>query len=59
MVIENLRMKREETALEGVLILTPDIFSDNRGLFMELFQGERYRDLLYLEEDEHFVQDNF
>lgn len=52
-------MKTEITALDGVLLLTPDVFSDDRGSFMELFQEERYRELLHLAHDEHFVQDNF
>ncbi len=52
-------MKVEKTILEGVLILTPDVFSDNRGSFMELFQEARYRELLGLAVNEHFVQDNF
>lgn len=52
-------MNTETTPLDGVLLLTPDVFSDDRGSFMELFQKERYRELLHLGDDEHFVQDNF
>lgn len=52
-------MNVEKTALEGVLVIEPDIFSDERGSFMELFQEERYRGALGLSVGEHFVQDNF
>jgi len=49
-------MKIIATALSGVLIIEPSVFSDERGYFLELFQAERY-------EAEgipaHFVQDNF
>lgn len=52
-------MKVEKTTLAGVMIIEPDVFADNRGSFMELFQAERYRELLQLGDNEHFVQDNF
>lgn len=52
-------MKVEKTALEGVLTIEPDVFADNRGSFMELFQAGRYQEMLGLSADEHFVQDNF
>ncbi len=52
-------MQVEKTALDGVVIVTPDVFADERGSFMELFQEERYREALGLKADEHFVQDNF
>jgi dTDP-4-dehydrorhamnose 3,5-epimerase len=52
-------MQVEKTALDGVVIVTPDVFTDERGSFMELFQEERYREALGLESQEHFVQDNF
>ena len=51
-------MQVEKTDLEGVLILMPDVFADERGFFMESFQEERYREALNLPEDERFVQDN-
>ncbi|MHB1073936.1 MAG: dTDP-4-dehydrorhamnose 3,5-epimerase [Gemmatimonadaceae bacterium] len=35
-------MKVEETALDGVLLLTPRRFLDHRGSFLELWQRERY-----------------
>ena len=48
-------MKVIKTALEGVLIIEPDVFGDHRGFFMETYQKQRYK--------EHgisvdFVQDN-
>ncbi len=52
-------MNVEKTALEGVLIVTPDVYTDERGSFMELFQEARYQEVLGLPADEHFVQDNF
>lgn len=51
-------MQIEKTILEGVVILTPDVFADERGFFMESYQEERYRQTLGLSEDERFVQDN-
>ncbi len=50
-------MKIEETILKGVIIIEPDVFSDDRGFFSETFQEKRYQDILG--NDVHFVQDNF
>lgn len=50
-------MKTEKAALDGVLIITPDAFADERGFFMETFQEKRYQELLGV--DVRFVQDNF
>lgn len=48
-------MKVIETALPGVLIIEPRVFSDHRGFFLESFQLERYREAgITLP----FVQDN-
>lgn len=44
-----------KTALEGVLLIEPRIFPDERGFFFESFNAERYREA-GLELD--FVQDN-
>lgn len=49
-------MHTETTNLPGLIIITPDIFADERGWFMESFQEERYQELLGA--DIHFVQDN-
>src|SRR5579863_3521083 len=49
-------MKIEKTALEGVLVLTPQIYRDDRGAFMETWNlGEAAA----LGLPEHWVQDNF
>lgn len=48
-------MKIIPTSLEGVLIIEPDIFRDNRGFFMETYNQIRYRECGI---DEVFVQDN-
>ena len=48
-------MKVEETALKDVKILTPDIWRDNRGFFVELSRVNRYEEILGV----RFVQDNF
>ncbi len=52
-------MNIEKTTLEGVLIITPDVYTDERGFFMETFQETRYTLTLNLPPEEHFVQDNF
>ncbi len=51
-------MNIEKTNLEGVIIVTPDVYTDERGFFMETFSEERYREALGLAPDERFVQDN-
>jgi len=50
-------MKVSKTSIDGVLIIEPDIFGDERGFFMETFQAARYHDVLGGEFD--FVQDNY
>jgi dTDP-4-dehydrorhamnose 3,5-epimerase len=37
-------MKIEETSLPGVLLITPKIFSDNRGAFWETWQHKTFED---------------
>ena len=49
-------MKVEKTALEGVIIIEPDIFADERGLFFELASEKKYQEILGSEVC--FVQDN-
>lgn len=44
-----------ETALPGVLILAPQVFRDDRGIFFEAWHGERYASIGI---NESFVQDN-
>lgn len=49
-------MDVEPLELSGALLITPRVFSDERGFFYESFQKERYREA-GIETD--FVQDNF
>ena len=48
-------MKFEKTKLEGVFIITPDVFGDYRGFFMESWSQRKMEEagLFY-----NFVQDN-
>jgi dTDP-4-dehydrorhamnose 3,5-epimerase len=48
-------MKVHSTELQGVLLIEPDIFGDDRGFFLETWQKERYADIGV---DASFVQDN-
>ncbi len=48
-------MEVKETKLPGVLVVEPDVFGDDRGFFMETWNGRRYKDA-GLPSD--FVQDN-
>ncbi|MCX7945904.1 MAG: dTDP-4-dehydrorhamnose 3,5-epimerase [Hydrogenophilus sp.] len=49
-------MKAVETALPGVLILEPKVFSDERGYFFESFREERFAEIVG--RSVRFVQDN-
>jgi dTDP-4-dehydrorhamnose 3,5-epimerase len=49
-------MKVTETSLEGVLLIEPRVFADDRGCFTEMFQAARY---LGAGIGGPFVQDNF
>ena len=44
------------TELEGVVIIEPDVFKDNRGYFYEAFNEQRFVEATGI--DTHFVQDN-
>ena len=48
-------MKRIDTPLEGLLVLEPKVFGDDRGFFLESYNE---RTLGELGLSEHFVQDN-
>ncbi len=48
-------MEIKASTLFGAYIITPDIFIDNRGFFIELWQSEKYEKLGLLQD---FVQDN-
>ena len=45
-------MRVEPTKLEGVLLITPDTFKDNRGTYVESYNAKEYYPM-------HFVQDDF
>lgn len=48
-------MKFEKTKLEGVVIITPDVFGDHRGFFMESWSQRKMEEVgLFYD----FVQDN-
>ncbi|SPE26288.1 dTDP-4-deoxyrhamnose-3,5-epimerase [Candidatus Sulfotelmatomonas gaucii] len=49
-------MKIEETRLPGVLVLSPTIYRDDRGAFLETFN---LRQIAEAGLPEHWVQDNF
>jgi dTDP-4-dehydrorhamnose 3,5-epimerase len=44
------------TNIDGVVIIEPKVFGDERGFFLETFQAERYKELAGI--DLPFVQDN-
>ncbi|ABG06027.1 dTDP-4-dehydrorhamnose 3,5-epimerase [Rubrobacter xylanophilus DSM 9941] len=48
-------MRVLRTELPGVLVVEPQVFGDERGFFMESFNGRRYREAGL---PERFVQDN-
>ncbi len=45
-----------ETELNGVKIIEPKVFSDNRGYFLETYNGPKYAEAGIVQE---FVQDNY
>lgn len=45
-----------KTKLDGVMLIQPKVFIDERGFFKETFQAERYAELGI---DQTFVQDNY
>lgn len=48
-------MKVHATQIDGVLIVEPDVFGDDRGFFLESFNERAMREIGI---DAHFVQDN-
>ena len=48
-------MQITKTALEGVLIIDPKIYSDGRGHFYETYNYEKYKEFIG---DINFIQDN-
>ena len=49
-------MKIEETNIEGLLVITPNVFKDDRGYFFESFNKESFE--TYNSSSIDFVQDN-
>lgn len=49
-------MKISKTEIAGLLIIEPDVFTDDRGYFFESYSKQRYNDFGIPEE---FVQDNY
>ena len=50
-------MKVIKTKLEDCLIIQPEVFGDERGYFLEIFQADRYADLAGITLP--FLQDNY
>ena len=48
-------MKYEQTSIDGVYTITPNIFKDERGYFFESFKEDEFRRCVG---DVHFVQEN-
>lgn len=48
-------MTKEKTSLEGVYIITPQVFGDHRGWFTETYNAEKFKELGI---NTVFVQDN-
>ncbi len=48
-------MNKLSTALEGVFVIEPDVFGDERGFFMETYSQKKFADIGITTE---FVQDN-
>src|SRR6266851_10000157 len=48
-------VKVQQSGIEGVLVLTPDCFRDDRGFFMESYNHKVYKEVGI---DVEFVQDN-
>jgi len=48
-------MKVSTCKLDGILIIEPDVFDDNRGFFLESYNKKKYKDIGISVE---FVQDN-
>ena len=48
-------MKVIKTGIDGLLVIEPDVFRDDRGFFLETFQSERYKSEGITDS---FVQDN-
>lgn len=49
-------MKVEKTFIDGLLVIQPDVFKDERGFFFESYSSKKYEEFL---KEKMFVQDNF
>ena len=49
-------LQAERTAIPDVIVVTPQVFKDPRGFFMETFHAQKYRDIGI---GRAFVQDNY
>ena len=49
------KFKFTETGIEGMFVVEPTVFEDNRGYFMETYQENDFKEAGY---DLKFVQDN-
>ncbi len=47
-------MNIEKTFIDGLLVITPQVFTDNRGYFLESYNKKKLEEILEVE----FVQDN-
>jgi len=50
-----MQIKVEKTEIDGVVVVIPEVFEDDRGFFMEVFRADQFRTLGLPHE---FVQDN-
>ena len=49
------KFKKKETGIEGLYVIEPTIFEDNRGFFMETYNKKDFEEIGI---DTEFVQDN-
>lgn len=49
-------MKIQETGIDGLVVIEPDVYGDSRGYFMESFSVRKFKELTG--HDVEFVQDN-
>jgi len=50
-------MKIEKTYIKDLFVITPEVFKDERGFFMESYNYKKFKELI--KKDIKFVQDNF
>lgn len=57
MILKVMGMKVVDTKINDVKIISPKVFGDSRGFFLETFERKRYQEALNIDYD--FVQDNY